>query len=194
MVPSETISRETRLKLRRLRRRIAAESAREQRSLLRIVNNASIRRSQKRHRFMLLSAAIVGVAGPVLLQRPVVLDAWSIKLASVLLLLTVAIGAIFDAIDDRRTNPVRFLASSGLTVAKALEFAEDSALLNPSEHDDGNTDALIDQWRAKTNSADARVRAAGERFAEITVFEAVLFYGTFVAGLAFLILAAARAA
>ena len=60
--------------IRQRRRELAREVAHESSEVLTIGHAGAIRRSEKRHRFMLLAGGIVGVSGLVLLQSAVPID------------------------------------------------------------------------------------------------------------------------
>lgn len=56
------------------KREITDSAAEETRALPNIINSAAVRRSDKRHKFMLLAGGIVGVSVPVMLQSPLPTD------------------------------------------------------------------------------------------------------------------------
>jgi hypothetical protein len=181
-------------KIRERRRQITAEAVNESRELRRDVNAASTRRSERRHRFMLLAGGIVGVAGPILLQRTAASQADWICLGSGLLLFTVIVGAIFDAIDERRTTPVLVAASRANRQAAALALAEDAKLISAlSGKPDPAADEMVRTAKADANAAQKPLREAAEWFANVSTLESVLFYGSFVLGVSLLILAVSRA-
>jgi hypothetical protein len=170
--------------VRQRRRELVAEATRENRELLGIVNAAATRRSEKRHRFMLLAGAIVGVAGPILLQRTTGIDVTLVREGSGLLLFTIIVGAVFDAIDEKRTTPILLRVGVGVRAAAVQALVEDSKLIallagNPDHSD---IDAEIATAARQSDAADSELRRAGERFANITVLETVLFFGSFVLG------------
>ena len=181
--------------IRARRREITREATEEQRSLLGIVNSAATRRSEKRHRFMLLAGGIVGVSAPILLQSPINVDLVTLKIASGLLLLTIVVGAVFDAIDEYRTTPVLLKASVGLERAAALAFAEDMKLISAQVGElDADAEEIEKKARADAQSAHAELRAAGQRFVDISILETVLFFGPFVLGVGLLLYAVGTAA
>lgn len=183
--------------IRARRREVASEAAAENRELLNIVNAAANRRSDKRHRFMLLSGAIVGVTAPLLVQNQAVLpvDPWFVRTGSALLLVNIIVGAVFDALDEMRTTPVLLRASIGVRTAAALTLAEDIKLFSAQAGDTSpDLEQVEKQARDAAAAAHREVQNAGEWFANVSALEKVLFFGTFVAGVAFLLLAVGTAA
>lgn len=176
------------------RREITDSAAEETRALLGIINAGAVRRSDKRHKFMLLAGGIVGVSVPVMLQSPVATDFDLVRVGSALLLLTIVIGAIFDAIDERRTNPLVLRAVLGVERSAALAFAEDMKLIATQA---GQHDQELDEQEKKARdaavAADKAMRSAGESFANVGILEAGLFFGSFVLGVLLLVLAINRA-
>lgn len=175
------------------RREITDAAAEETRSLLRIINDAAVRRSDKRHKFMLLAGGIVGVSVPIMLQSPLAVDFDAVRIGSGLLMVSIIVGAVFDAIDERRTNPLALRGAHGVERSAALAFAEDMKLIAAQQ---GQHDVELDEQekkaRAAAIAADKRMTGAGETFANISILEHVLFFGSFVLGVALLLLAVGR--
>ena len=143
---------------------------------------------------MLLAGGIVGVSAPILLQSPITVDVAVLKIACGLLLFHVVVGGIFDAIDERRTTPVLLRAAAGLDSAAALALAEDIKLISATRGElDEDAEATVVKARSEANRADQALQAAGQRFADTTVLETVLFFGSFVGGVGLLIYAVGRA-
>jgi hypothetical protein len=181
--------------IRQRRRELVAEATRDNRDLLEIVNAAATRRSEKRHRFMLLAGGIVGVAAPLILQKTAGIDISMVRAASGLLLLTIIVGAVFDAIDEKRTTPVLLRAGVGVRMAAAQALAEDSKLIELIAANKASPDieAMIAEATRRAESADSELRKAGERFTDVTVLESVVFFGSFVLGVLLLLYAVAMA-
>jgi len=176
------------------RREITDSAAEENRALLNIINSAAERRSGKRHRFMVLAGGIVGVSVPIMLQGQVPVDFDFVRVGSALLMLTIVIGAVFDAIDERRTNPLVVRAAAGVLRTAALTLAEDARMIATQA---GQRDPELAQQeevsRAAADDADADMKKAGIQFANLAVLEAVLFFGSFVIGVLLLMMAVGRA-
>ena len=179
--------------IRRRRRELTLENTREFRAQMRIVNAAASRRSQQRHRFMLVSAAIVGVAVPLLLQHQDFLDVGLVRVGSGLLLLNLVVGAFGDALDEKRSTPLLVSGAKALEAANALAFAEDAKLISQAgrEHD-RDADGRIAEARANTDRAHKAMQKAGNTFANVSAVELGLFFGTFIVGVVFLLVAIGR--
>ena len=138
---------------------------------------------------MLLAGGIVGVAVPILLQRTTA-ESELIRVGSGLLLVTIIVGAVFDAMDDRRTTPILIAASKVSRLAAALALAEDAQLISTisGKPDPGAVD-MVKAADADVRAAEEPMRKAAEWFANVGVLEATLFYGSFVVGVGFIILA-----
>ena len=176
------------------RREITDSAAEETRALLGILNAAAVRRSDKRHKFMLLAGGIVGVSVPIMLQSPMATDFDLVRTGSALLMLTIVVGAIFDAVDERRTNPLVLRAAAGVERSAALAFAEDMKLIatQMGQHDE-ELDTQEKKARDAAVAADKEMGKAGEMFANLGILETGLFFGSFVLGLMLLVLAVSRA-
>lgn len=180
--------------IRRRRRELTQEATREHRDLLQITNDAATRRSQKRHRFMLLAGAIVGVAVPLLLQRAAFLDADVVRTGSVLLLVHIVVGAVFDAIDERRTTPLLHRGGAALGQAVRLALLEDSKMIAALAGEPvGDLEPNIQRANKAVEDAHATLKNAGESFATISAVEAVLFFGSFLVGVGMLVWAVGKA-
>jgi len=143
---------------------------------------------------MLLAGAIVGVAAPILLQRTSNVNADFIRVGSVLLLVNIIVGAVFDAIDERRTTPLLIAAGADLRAQAALALAEDSKLLAAVAGDpDPDIDATIERATRTSNEAHRAFRSAGDRFATGSSVESALFFSAFVVGILLLVLAVGTA-
>jgi len=175
------------------RREITDSAAEETRALLGIINAGAVRRSDKRHKFMLLAGGIVGVSVPIMLQSPLATDFDLVRVGSALLMLTIVIGAIFDAIDERRTNPLVLRAAAGVERSAALAFAEDMKLIatQMGQHDD-ELDTQETNARNAAVAADREMGKAGEKFSNMSVLESTMFFGSFVLGVVLLVLAVSR--
>lgn len=180
--------------IRQRRRELTAEATRDHRDLLGIVNAAGTRRSEKRHRFMLLAGGIVGVAAPLLLQRTPNIDPTFIRLGSAFLLAHIIIGAVFDAIDDRRSTPVLVKVGKAVRMAAALALAEDAKLIAlAAGNADPELDRGVDAARQQAEDADGEFRQAADDFANVGGLESALFFGAFVLGVATLLFAVGSA-
>lgn len=183
------------LGLIRLRRReITASAAEENRTLLGIINSAADRRSTKRHRFMLLAGGIAGLSVPVMLQGQVAVDLSLVRWGSALLMFTVVVGAVFDAVDEWQTNPLKARAAGGIAREANLLLAEDTRLI-ASQANVLDPQLERDELAARSavDRADADMRKAGLRFSQVALVEAVLFFGSFVTGVFLLMMAVGRA-
>jgi hypothetical protein len=180
--------------IRRRRRELTRQAARELSENLRIVNAAVSRRSQQRHRFMLLAGGIVGITGPLLLREPRLVDHNLVRIGSALLLADLIVGAVFDAIDHRRTTPLLVAVGRSIRASSALAIAQDSKLISLArgERDISDLDTTIAQAERDAERADGEVRRAGESFSNVSILEQVLFFGLFVVGVLLMVGAAGR--
>lgn len=180
--------------IRARRRELSEEASKDFRELLSIANGASARRSDKRHRFMLLAGGIAGVAAPLLLQRTSGMSPALVRGGTVLLLVNVVVGAIFDAIEDRRTTSILTRASAVSQAGAALAFAEDMKLISArTGQPDPESDRAISAARATVESANGALREAAGTSATVDTLETILFFGAFVLGVVLLLLAVGTA-
>jgi len=143
--------------IRTRRRELAQEASSDFRELLSIADAAATRRSEKRHRFMLLAGGIAGVAVPLLLQKTSGVSPALIRTGSVLLLTNIVVGAVFDALDERRTTSILHRAGSASQARAELGFAEDMKLIStrPGQRDP-ESDRSVEAARAKVESTTKR--------------------------------------
>jgi hypothetical protein len=143
---------------------------------------------------MLLAGGIAGVAVPLLLQKTSGVSPALVRTGSVLLLTNIVVGAVFDALDERRTTSILHRAGSASQARAELAFAEDMKLISarPGQRDP-ESDRSIEAARAKVESTEKELRIAADRFSNVSTLEAVLFFGAFVAGLLVLLLAVGTA-
>ena len=180
--------------LRARRREVSEEASKDFRELLSIANAASARRSDKRHRFMLLAGGIAGVAAPLLLQGTVGVNPTLVRCGTVSLLITVVVGAIFDAIEERRTTSVLTQAGAVSQAAAAVAFAEDAKLISARVgQPDADSDRSISDARTALERANEAMRASAGTAAKQDAVETVLFFGAFVVGVVLLVLAVGTA-
>jgi hypothetical protein len=144
---------------------------------------------------MLLAGGIVGVAAPFIVQRTAGVDISMVRSASGLLLVTIVVGAVFDAIDDKRTTPVLLRAGMGIRMAAAQALVEDSKLiaLVAGNKSGADIDGELAKATKQADAADSELRKAAGRFTDITVLESVLFFGSFVLGILLLLWAVSMA-
>ena len=145
-------------------------------------------------RDVLLAGGIVGVAVPVMLQSPLATDFTLLRVGSGLLMFTIAVGAIFDAIDERRTAPLVLYGAMGIQRSAALALAEDAKLAAAQVGvSDPRLEAQECEAKAEVQKADSAMTRAGETFRDTSTLESVLFFGSFVVGVLLLTLAVGRA-
>ena len=140
------------------------------------------RQSETRLQFMLLAAGIVGVVVPLLADKPQLAEAWMLRRASLILLLSIAAGAVSQIIRGRLLDPVR-RAITADTMARwnaSVDLADRRlGELTGQVFGDANVEHEAAIARDKLESAIARLRRR-------ELFEDLLFYGLLLVGLAFL--------